>query len=99
MFVQQLLCYCKLGQSCEAARVNNAGPRTTASCQRREMTKITETQADITPGLLVHIRARSSETPQSNMKPTANSDLNEHKKPDLSDMFCPVETGLCFSVS
>lgn len=28
-----------------------------------------------------------------------DSDLNEHKKPDLSDMFCPVEIGLCFSLS
>lgn len=54
---------------------------------------------DITPSLESQTGSDASENPQSNIKPTANSDLNEHKKSDLSDMFCPVETDLCFFVS
>lgn len=105
MFVQQLLCYCKLGQSCEPAGVNNAGPCIAASCRCGERTRDQrELHNEAAPLLPVWSFARLSQVfasgiPQSIPKPPADSDLNERKKPDLSDMFCPVEIGLCFSLS
>lgn len=65
MFVQQLLCYCKLGQCCEPAGVNKASP--TTPLHRKEQDnyrKLASVPAGPAPG---------SKFSQSNIKPTSES--------------------------